>query len=301
MARLAVLLLALCVALPAAAQTRIVAVVNGAPITSYDLDQRTKLLRLTGVRKGTRNAALNELINEAVQNGAVKSSGIRVSGGQIDQVIGNIAKGAKISTKQLKGALRQSGIAVDTLRDRISAQIGFSQLVRARFNRFATVTEQDLVAALRRDKSLDRSVETPVYDLRRVTIALPQNPPARRLSREMARAKQLRSGFQSCTSGLPTLRKTRNVVVKSFGKRMGIEFSPQMQELLGKTSVGKLSEPVQLREGIVMFAICNKEMVQSTNAAMKALEPGIRDERGEAFSKQYLRQLKRDAVIERRI
>ena len=51
---------------PAAAQTRIVAVVNGAPITNYDVTQRSALLRLTGQKGNLQQMALDELINDGV-------------------------------------------------------------------------------------------------------------------------------------------------------------------------------------------------------------------------------------------
>ncbi|MEM8551865.1 MAG: hypothetical protein AAGF45_05745, partial [Pseudomonadota bacterium] len=158
----------------------------------------------------------------------------------------------------------------------------------------------DLVAALLRDESLEKTIESPRYRLYQVTIALPDNPSNQRKQRAQARAADLRRSFQSCTSGLPAARKTRNVVVQDMGRRMSIEFSPSVREKVDATALGKLSEPVEQRRGLVMFAVCEKEMVRSTNAAMKALEGDMTSERGEAFQKQYLRQLRRDAVIERR-
>lgn len=295
-----VLALPLFAAMPADAQTRIVAVVNGDAITSYDLSQRERLLRLTGQRGNLRENALQELIDEAIQNRAVKAARIRVSDGDVDRAISDIASRAKISTQQLSGAFRQAGVSMGTLRERIKSQIGFSQLVRARFQANARVTEQDLVAALLRDDSLEKRVDTPRYRLHQVTIAMPENPSADRKRRAQGRAAELRRGFQSCTSGLPMARKTRNVVVQDMGYRMGIEFNQSVRDKLDATALGKLSEPVEQRRGLVMFAICEKEMVASSNAAMKALEGDMTSERGEAFQKQYLRQLRRDAVVERR-
>ncbi|MEM6761734.1 MAG: SurA N-terminal domain-containing protein [Pseudomonadota bacterium] len=285
---------------PSMAQTRIVAVVNGSPITSYDVGQRQRLLRLTGARGNTREIALNELIDESIQNRATKAARINVSDSEVDSAIADIAKRAKISAAQLTGALRQAGVSESTLRARIKSQLGFSRLVRVRFRQFARVTEQDLVAALLRDEERENVIESPRYKLHQVTIALPDNPSASRLNQAKARASELQGKFQSCTQGIPMARKARNVVVRNFGNRMGVEFPPPVRKTLDETRVGGLSEPIEQRRGLVMFAVCEKEMVKSANAAMKELEPEMTSERGEAFSKQFLRQLKRDAVIERR-
>ncbi|MEM9223058.1 MAG: hypothetical protein AAGB11_11735 [Pseudomonadota bacterium] len=284
----------------AVAQTKIVVVVNGAPITSYDVAQREKLLRLTGQRGNLREAAMGELINEKVQDGAVKKAQILVSDGDIDSAIADIASRAQISPGQLRSAFSEAGVNIQTLRDRIGSQIGFNRLVRARFSSLAKVTEQDLVAALLRDEAKEKTVEAARYDLHQVIIALPQNPSKQRLAAARSRAADVRKSFASCGEGLAMAKKTRNVVVRQMGRRMDVEFPLSIREKLASTEVGKLTEPVQDRLGLVMFAVCDKQMVQSANAAMKALEPEIANERGEAFTKQYLRRLKRDAVIERR-
>jgi len=290
----------LTVTAPASAQTRIVAVVNGAPITSYDVAQRAKLLRLTGVRSNAQRAALDELINEKVQDLAVKRANISISDGEVDAAIAQIASRAKISSAQLAGAFRQAGVSMGTLRERISSQIGFSRLIQAQFRATLQVTEQDLVAALKRDEEKEMVIDAPLYELQQVTIALPKNPSPERLRRAEGVAEDLRRKFTSCKEGVPLAKKTRNVVVRDGGRRMGVEFAVPVREALAETEVGHLTKPMQQQRGLVMFAICDKKIVRSANAAMKEIEPEIAAERGEAFAKQYLRQLKRDAIIERR-
>ncbi len=285
---------------PAWAQTRIVAVVNERPITNYDVAQRAKLLRLTGVRSNAESAALDELINEKIQDGAVQRANIEISQAEIDAAIGQIASRAKISSAQLEGAFRQAGVSMGTLRERIGSQIGFSRLIQAQFRQTLQVTEQDLIAALKRDDEKELVIDAAVYTLQQVIIALPANPSPARLKQAEAVAADLRGRFSSCSEGIPLAKKTRNVVVRDGGRRMGVEFAPSVREALDETPVGKLTVPLPQSRGLVMFAVCDKEIVRSANAAMKEIEPEIANERGEAFAKQYLRQLKRDAVIEKR-
>lgn len=302
MARIGLLLLMVMLAAtlgerPAAAQTRIVAVVNGQAITSYDVAQRQALLRLTGVRN---RSAIDELIDEQIQTEAVEKAGIKISDAEVQGAIDDIAVRAKITPAQLAGAFQQAGVSIGTLRDRIRAQMGFSRLVQATFRATTQVTEQDLVAALKRDKDREMVIDAPVYELQQVTIALPENPSPERLNQAEARARELRGRFNSCSEGIPLAKKTRNVVVREIGPRMGVDYTPPIRKLLDETPVGKLTEPFQQARGLVMFAICDKKIVKSANAAMKEIEPELTNTKGEAFAKQYLRQLKRDAVIEKR-
>jgi peptidyl-prolyl cis-trans isomerase SurA len=303
MVRAFIALLALCLAAPfapATAQTTIVAVVNGEPITSYDLEQRQRLLRLTGAPGNRRERALDELINEKVQMQAAKKASVSVPDSQIDQALGELAKRVNLSPGQLRQALGQQGVDVGTLRDRLEAQIAFNRLIRARFQKVIDISEPELVAALLEDEDRARKIETPEYELEQVIIALPEEPSDSRLRRARSRAKALRGEFRSCEEGLRKARETRNVVVRPFGRRTAAELTADARQALEGVAVGRLSTPVRTPRGLVMFAVCDKKMIQSTNAAMKQLEPDMRQERGQAFSKQYLRQLRRDAVIERR-
>lgn len=278
----------------------IVAVVNGEAITSYDLEQRQALMRLTGERGNVQQKALDELIDERLQLKAAQAAGITASEADIDRALGDIAKRVKLSPSQLGQALGQQGVAIKTLRNRLAAQIAFARLVRARFQAEAQVSEQDLVAALLADEDRERVAEAALYDLEQITIALPDDPSDSRLAEARSHAKTLQSRFTSCSEGIEMAKGTKNVVVQPFGRRMDIELTNDAREVLQDVPVGRLSDPISTSRGLVMFAVCDKEMVQSTNAAMKALEPELTDERGDAFMKQYLRQLRRDAVIEKR-
>lgn len=282
------------------AQTTIVGVVNGQPITSYDLAQREKLMRLTGVKGNVRSQAIDELVDEALQMHAAKASGITVPVADVDRAIDGIAKRVELTTPQLKQVLSQSGTSIDSLQTRIRAQIAFGRLVRARFSQSLEVTEQDLVAALLKDDDLEKVIDTFEYDLEQVIIALPKDPSASRLASAKSLAGTVSGKFTSCSDGLRMAKSTRNVVVRPFGRRTAAELTQAVQEAVKDVPLGRLSAPIESAQGLTMFAVCDKKEIRSTNAAMKQLEPEMAEERGEAFQKQYLRQLRRDAVIDMR-
>lgn len=284
---------------PAAAQTSVVATVNGEPITSYDVGQRQRLLQITGAGGNMREQAIEELISEKVQMRAARVAGVTAPDGEVDRAIAEVAANVKLSPAQLAQALGQAGVNVEALRERFAVQIAFNRLVRTRFQQSGQVTEQDLVHALRKDTERATSIETFEYDLTQVIVALPSPPTPERIAAAQRVAEGLRSGFNSCSEGLQKVRQTRNVVVRPYGRRSASELSPDAREVLADTPVGKLAKPLPGPRGLVLFAVCDKKTLQSTNAAMKELEPEMTNQRGEAFTKQFIRQLRRDALIER--
>ncbi len=293
--------LALVIALlagPVVAQTTIKAVVNGKPITSYDVAQRERLLRITGNKGNLNQKALDELIDEQLQLEAARQNRVSVPPGSVDGAIANIATRVKLSPAQLAQALAQAGVNIQTLRDRLEAQIAFSQLTRTRFGDALQVSEQDLVAALLKDKDTETVADSYEYDLTRVMVAMPDDPSTARKAEAVRIANSVRGKFSSCETGLPMAEKTREVVVLPYGRRTHAELPRQLADAVDGVDQGKLTEPIPTPQGLLMLAVCKKTAVRSTNAAMKALEGDMQQERNEAFTRQYLRQLRRDAVID---
>jgi peptidyl-prolyl cis-trans isomerase SurA len=284
---------------PAAAQTKIVAKVNGDPITSYEVAQRARLLQITGTKGDVAKQAIDELIDEKVQTRAARMSGVGAPEADVDRAVAEIASRVKMTPPQLAVALGQAGVNIEALRARLRAQIAFNRLVRNKFQQTQQVTEQELVHMLRKDPERPTSIETVEYDLTQVIVALPTPPTPERIASAMKTADGLRAGFTTCAEGLAKAKATRNVVVRPYGRRTASELSPDARQALATVEVGHLAPPLPGPRGLVLFAVCDKKTMQSTNAAMKEIEPEVTSQRGEAFTKQYTRQLRRDAVIER--
>ncbi|WP_075221083.1 peptidylprolyl isomerase [Acuticoccus yangtzensis] len=282
----------------AMAQTTIKAVVNGKPITSYDVSQRQRLMQITGTRGNLSRMALDELIDEELQLEAARKMRVTVSKDMVDGAISNIAKRVKLSPAQLAQALGQAGVNIETLRDRLEAQIATAQITRSRFGAALKVSEQDLVAALLRQEGGETVIDSYEYDLTRVVVAMPENPSAAREAEARRIAASVRGQFNSCETGLPIAKKTREVVVLPFGRRTHAELPQQLADAVDGLAEGKLSEPIATQQGLMMLAVCKKTPIRSSNAAMKSLERDMQEERNEVFAKQYVRQLRRDAVIE---
>ena len=112
LARAAAGLLLLVVALAAAtAQAQVImAMVNGDPVTAFDVDQRIKLVKLTEHKVLTQKEALEILINERAKLKEGKRFGLDLSKSDVDEQFDTMAKRMKIPTPQLEKALEQQGI-----------------------------------------------------------------------------------------------------------------------------------------------------------------------------------------------
>lgn len=296
-----VALLGICAVLaaPAEAATRIEVIVNDQAITNYAIDQRARLLKLTGGRGNVRAEAIEQLIDEVLQREEAKRGNVQISDAQVNEAFADIAKRVKLSPANFSSALSQNGVNPETLKDRLRVQLAWSRIVGARFRSSQKVTEQDLIATMR-DKGTGGSKETTEYLIERVVVVIPKSASRSEISQAETTARQLRSRFTSCDSGLPLAKQAKGVVVKQAGRRTANELPENVQKLVEETDVGRLSVPEKTSEGLMMYAVCDKQQVRSTEAAIQEVQSEIIGEEGALFSRQYLRNLRKDAVIERR-
>ena len=89
--------------LPARAQ--VVVMVNGEPITNFDIEQRSKLLMLSTHKQPERKDVLSELIDEKVKMREGRKFGIDPSVGDVDQSYAGMAGRMRITPDALTKSL----------------------------------------------------------------------------------------------------------------------------------------------------------------------------------------------------
>ena len=117
---------------PVRAQT-VAVMVNGEPITDYDIEQRGKLISLSTHKPADRKQVIDELIDEKVKIREAKKFGIEPSAADIDQTYAAMSGRMRLSADQLTKTLESQGIRPDTLKSRMRADMVWTNLVRGRF------------------------------------------------------------------------------------------------------------------------------------------------------------------------
>ncbi len=285
----------------AQAQTSIKVVVGNQPITNYEIAQRAKFIQMTQRVQNATKMATEELIDEKLQLAEARKRGIVVSEGEVNDAYAGIASRLKMSPDQLTKGLRSGGVDAKTFKDRLRAQIAWGKVIREKFRATVAVTEQDVIAALQSKAEPGKSGEkatTTEYELSQVIFVVPANASAAVAAQKQKEAEQLRGRFASCAEGLAFAKGLAGVVIKPLGRRMQSDLSDENVKMLDELAVGRLTPPQRTENGVEMVALCNKRVLQSDAAARAAIEGELLDEQGSLMSRRYLRDLKRNAVIE---
>ena len=281
--------------IPAAeAQTAIRVLVNGKPITTYDVQSRARMLNVfTGGRQGEREA-LEQLIDEQIMLQEAELRGFEVSEDEIEQEIARRARQSNVTPEQFGQALAQAGVASETFREFLRASLAWDELVRARFQATVEITESQVGAALEAIGQAEERVQMSEYMLQQILFLGAGEADL------MAKANAFRSNYQGCDQALQQASGTPGIVVRPTIRREEGELSPGLRESLAALQVGGISEPAPVEEGVQLVGICEKKAISGQTEASEEVRSELRNEQGSLMARRYLRDLRSNAVIEHR-
>src|SRR6202790_933163 len=165
----AALILMAC-ASPLHAQT-VAVMVHGAPITNYDIEQRSKRTYITTHKTADRQQVIDELIDEKVKIREGKKFGVDPSASDIDQSYTAMSSRMRITADQLTKSLESQGIRPDTLKARMKAEMVWTSLIRGRYKESLQVGEKDVAAAVQSSGADDKQ-EGEAFEYRMQPIVL---------------------------------------------------------------------------------------------------------------------------------
>src|SRR3954452_395825 len=110
----------------------VVVMVNGDPITNFDIEQRSKLNFLSTHKPQVRKQVIDELIDEKIKIREGKKYSIDPSSSDIDGLYSGMSSRMHITPDQLTKSLASSGIRPETLKERMRAEMIWSSLIRGR-------------------------------------------------------------------------------------------------------------------------------------------------------------------------
>src|SRR4030081_317004 len=183
---------------PSQAQT-VAVMVNGEPITNYDIDQRMKLNFLTTHKPAVRQQVIDELIDEKVKIKEGKKFGVDPTSSDIEQSYAAMSSRMRITPEQLTKSLETQGIRPDTLKARMKAEMVWTSLVRGRYKESLQVGEKDVAAAVQ-GGGADEKQESEAFEYRMQPIVLivPRGSAPSTLESRQKEAEVLRNRVQSC-------------------------------------------------------------------------------------------------------
>ena len=279
---------------------KIAVLVNNDVISERDIDQRVRLLRLTG-RPASRDAAIEELVDERLKMQEAERLGISVSQEELDAQLSALAQriGAG-SVSSLRGALGQRGLNLETLTNRYRADLAWRDVLRQQFNRNVRIREQDVLAAMEERGEETEGATTTEYTLQVLTVVVPPGASSADIARRQNDAERIQAAVTSCGRVRQVASAFRDVSVNDGVTRMASQLPEELNARLAEVRVGRAASPDRTEDGFSVIVVCNKREVSGAEAASQPVETELRAEEGQLLSRRLIRDLRSDALIEYR-
>ncbi len=286
-------------AMTSRAEAQAVAIVNGDPITAFDLEQRSKLIQLSTHQSKPRNEVLEELVIEKLKVQLLKRFAIDGIDKDVDNAYANMARRMRATPKQFSDNLEKSGVKAETLKSRIKADLIWGQIIRGRYQSSFQFSDSEVDARLKAKNPADENVVGYDYTLRPILFVVPRGSPPAAFEARAKEAEALRARFQGCEEGIALARGMRNIAVRTQVVKSSADLPTQLRDVLAKTEIGQLTKPEGTQQGVEVYALCGKQKSES-GPAKKEVRDEMFNQAFEIVSKKYIKELRDQAMIEYR-
>jgi len=285
---------------PLRAQT-VAVMVNGEPITNYDIEQRSKLNFLTTHKPADRQEVINELIDEKVKIKEAKKFGVDPTASDIDQSYAGMSSRMRITPEQLTKSLESQGIRPETLKARIKADMVWTSLVRGRYKESLQIGEKDVAAAVQVSSGDEKQpADAFEYKMQPIVLIVPRGSAPAAIEARQKEAEALRGRVQTCAEANALFKSMQNAAIREIVVKTSADVPPVLRDLLDKTPVGHLTPPELTKQGVEMVALCARNPTTIDTPKKKEIRDKMYAEKYEAKSKAYLQEVRKAAMIEYR-
>ena len=284
---------------PLHAQT-VAVMVNGEPITNYDIEQRSKLTFLTTHKPADRQQVINELIDEKVKIKEGKKFGVDPSISDIDQSYAAMSSRMRITPEQLTKSLESQGIRPDTLKARMKAEMVWTSLIRGRYKESLQVGEKEVAAAIHVNGDEKQETESFEYKMQPIVLIVPRGSAPAAVEARHKEAEALRSRVQTCDEANAFFKSMQNAAIREAVTKTSADIPAVLRELLDKTPIGHLTPPEVTKQGVEMVALCGRKPTTVDTPKKKEIREKMYAEKYQAKSQSYLQEVRKAAMIEYR-
>jgi peptidyl-prolyl cis-trans isomerase SurA len=283
---------------PACAQ-QVAVMVNGEPITNYDIEQRAKLITLSSHKMPERQVVLNELIDEKVKLREGKKFSIDPSANDVDQSYATMSGRMRLTPDQLTKTLETQGMRADTLKSRIRADMVWSNLVRGRYKESLQIGEKDVEEKAKEQGDQQQTDTAGVeYKMQPVVLVVPRGSAQDVIDARKKEAEALRARIQTCIEANAFFKSMQNAAIREIVTKTSADMPASLREILDNTPVGHLTPPEITKQGIEMVVLCAKDPTKVDTPAKRKIREEMFNQKFEAKAKAYLREIRAASMIE---
>tara|TARA_R110002153_G_scaffold241605_1_gene396726 strand:- start:3430 stop:4722 length:1293 start_codon:yes stop_codon:yes gene_type:complete len=250
--------------------------------------------------RALRTQAIEKLIIDNLQMQMAERMGIRISDPQLEQTIGNIAKGENMEIAEFREKVAREGVTYDVYREEIRKELILGEVRRANVRRRVYITEQEIANLVKLiDEQGDQQAE---FNLGHILIEFPPEPTDEDIAKAKIRADKvlelLTKGSEFAKIATASSGGSRALEGGDLGW-MNINSMPTLfAEAVDKKDKDDLIGPIRSGAGFHILKVkdvrgIEKVEVAEVNARHILIAPSVilSDEKAEKMLKEFREQI----------
>jgi peptidyl-prolyl cis-trans isomerase SurA len=278
--------------------TYIRALVNGEPITNYDIQRRMKFRQLRKERGGEQ-ATLDELVDEHLKMQEARRLNAVASDAQVNEAFDNFARSNKASPSQISGELDKMGIGATQFKNYIRTQISWRRTVGVTL-RSETVGKSQSEAIFELRKAGEQKPTLTEYRLQQIIFVIPADRRKALMAARKNEAQNFRQKFTDCQGTVELAKALRDVAVKNLGLMFEPEIPPEWKDEVTSLAIGETTKPKETDKGVEILAVCDAHVSADDRAAQVSAQVqtiGDLETKGDEEADKLLAELRKNATI----
>jgi len=265
--------------------SKIIALVNGKPITQSDLQNRALYIKTNNQNLQDAmipNMAIDELINEAIQVTTARDFGITFSEIMIKQELDRQLKIQGTNLEEFTIFLESNNINPQTIIDQRTAATLWRDYILGKYRRLADITQEDIKSE---KKNL---ISNETFHLQQLKINTSSS------TKNFELAENIINNFESCAKNLSLFKDNLNIILEDmFDTKITNIMEPFASFL--EIKYDQFILPIQNVDGeIIVMINCTPKTLPSDFE----IENQLIGKQLEFFSEKELRNLRQDSIID---
>lgn len=301
---------------------RIVALVDGDPITMYEVDSFTTTdPRLAEAARNNPAGVLDLLVTQKVLAKEVAAQGITISDAEIDRYIDNVRQRNNLSEEQLAAALGQQGLTMERYRAQIREELERAQLINREIRGKVSVSPEEIARYQKQqdgggedgaegeegaegekeDEAAAPSNEQ--VSISHIVLQVPAEASEADAEAVLARAEKIHDELDDGADFAEVAKRESEDGVASQGGKLGTfkqgEMREELEQAIADLEPGEYSEPIRTGNSIHIVRLDERVGTDTGTDAATQLPDPAREEIKEklyaqALEERYARWLKED-------
>jgi peptidyl-prolyl cis-trans isomerase SurA len=265
-AALAAALAAPLAAPPAQAQSQaegVAVIVNDQPVTTFDVRQRGLLILINAGIEPTEesfrevaNAALRQLIDEALQLQEARRVGVDVPDKEVTDQFARLARANQQTPQQFEAALRGTGVSPNALRQQMRAEATWQRLVGRRYGGRVRISDGEINETMQR---IMANATRPQYLLSEILLPADDDSQAKEADAlGQSLIDRMRQGARFPQVARQFSRSSTAAVGGDLGWLAENELPSDLVTAIKALQPGQVSAPVRTARGVMIVALREK-------------------------------------------